>query len=132
MAFDDLYPQIVQRCRQLFETGQYDNAIFDAMKTVEEEIRSRAGATPTDLGVNLVSKVMNPNQPKLIFSSVSAEQEAAHSIYRGAIASFKNPLSHRFLNNCDPIKTFEILSFASLLMRMLDDATVAPSNTTTV
>ncbi|MEG4235362.1 TIGR02391 family protein [Microcoleus sp. Pol11C3] len=82
-----------------------------------------------DLGVNLVSKVMNPNEPKLTFSLVKAEQEAAHSMYRGAIGIFKNPLSHRFLETSDQIKTFEILGFASLLMRMLDDATtVTPSS----
>jgi uncharacterized protein (TIGR02391 family) len=121
-TIDSLHPQIIQRCKQLFDAGKYDEAIFNAMKTVEEEIRSRAVAEPTDLGVGLVSKVMNPHQPKLVFSSVNAEQEAVHFMYRGAIGSFKNPLSHRFLDTSDPIKTFEILSFASLLMRMLDDA----------
>ncbi len=121
---ESLHPKIVQRCRALFENSQYDEAIFNAMKTVEEEIRNRAGAAPTDLGVALVSKTMNPQNPKLTFSSVNPEQEAAHSLYRGAIGSFKNPLSHRFLNTSDPIRTFEILGFASLLIRMLDDATV--------
>ncbi|MEG4582349.1 TIGR02391 family protein [Microcoleus sp. MON1_C5] len=128
-TINSLHPKIIQRCQQQFELRQYDDAIFNAMKTVEEEIRARASAAPTDVGVALVSKVMNPNQqPKLIFSSVNAEQEAAHSMYRGAIGSFKNPLSHRFLDTSDPIKTFEILGFASLLMRMLDDATVTPSS----
>ncbi|MEG3837395.1 TIGR02391 family protein [Microcoleus sp. AT8-A4] len=127
-TINSLHPKIIQRCQQQFELGQYDDAIFNAMKAVEEEIRARASAEPTDLGANLVSKVMNPNEPKLIFSLVKAEQEAAHSMYRGAIGSFKNPLSHRFLDTSDPIKTFEILGFASLLMRMLDDATVTPSS----
>lgn len=85
-TISSLHPKIIQRCQQLFETGQYGDAIFNAMKTVAEEIRSRAAAEPTDLGVALVSKVMNPKQnPKLIFSSVNVEQEAAHSMYRGAI-----------------------------------------------
>ena len=127
-TINSLHPKIIQRCQQQFELGQYDDAIFNAMKTVEEEIRARASAEPTDLGVKLVSKVMSPNQPKLIFSEVNSEQEAAQSMYRGAIGSFKNPLSHRFLDTSDPIKTFEILGFASLLMRMLDDATVTPSS----
>ena len=128
-TINSLHPKIIHRCQQQFESGKYDDAIFNAMKIVEEEIRARASAAPTDVGVALVSKVMNPNQqPKLIFSLVNAEQEAAHSMYRGAIGSFKNPLSHRFLDTSDPIKTFEILGFASLLMRMLDDATVTPSS----
>jgi len=127
-TINSLHPKIIQRCQQQFELGQYDDAIFNAMKTVEEEIRARASAEPTDLGVKLVSKVMSPNQPKLIFSEVNSEQEAAQSMYRGAIGSFKNPLSHRFLDTSDPIKTFEILGFASLLMRMLDGVTVASSS----
>jgi len=127
-TINSLHPKIIHRCQQQFELGQYDDAIFNAMKTVEEEIRARASAEPTDLGVKLVSKVMSPNQPKLIFSEVNSEQEAAQSMYRGAIGSFKNPLSHRFLDTSDPIKTFEILGFASLLMRMLDGVTVASSS----
>lgn len=127
-TINSLHPKNIHRCQQQFESGKYDDAIFNAMKTVEEEIRVRASAEPTDLGVKLVSKVMSPNQPKLIFSEVNSEQEAAQSMYRGAIGSFKNPLSHRFLDTSDPIKTFEILGFASLLMRMLDGVTVASSS----
>ena len=127
-TINSLHPKIIHRCQQQFESGKYDDAIFNAMKTVEEEIRARASAEPTDLGVKLVSKVMSPNQPKLIFSEVNSEQEAAQSMYRGAIGSFKNPLSHRFLDTSDQIKTFEILGFASLLMRMLDGVTVASSS----
>jgi uncharacterized protein (TIGR02391 family) len=128
-TINSLHPKIIQRCQQQFESGKYDDAIFNAMKTVEEEIRARASAEPTDLGVKLVSKVMSPNQqPKLIFSEVNSEQDAAQFMYRGAIGSFKNPLSHRFLDTSDPIKTFEILGFASLLMRMLDGVTVASSS----
>ena len=125
ITFDSLHPKILQRCRKRFEDGQYDDAIFNAMKTVEEEIRIRSGSASTDLGVNLVSRVMNPKSPKLIFSSVAAEQEAAHYMYRGAVGSFKNPLSHRFLDTSDPVKTFEILGFASLLIRMLDESSVS-------
>lgn len=127
-TINSLHPKILQRCQQQFESGLYDDAIFNAMKTVEEEIRVRGSAAQTDVGLALVSKVINPNQPKLIFSSVNAEQEAVHSMYRGAIGIFKNPHSHRFLDTSDPIKTFEILGFASLLMRMLDDATVTQSS----
>lgn len=123
ISIDSLHPKIIQRCRVPFETGQYDDAIFNALKTIEEEVRSRGNGQPTDMGVNLVSKTMSPSgSAVLLFSTVQAEQEAAHSLYCGAIGSFKNPLSHRFLDTSDPVKTFEALAMASLLMRMLDDA----------
>jgi len=123
MSFASFHTKIVQRCQVPFETGQYDDAIFNAMKAVEEEVRARISANPTDIGVALISKAMTPKSPLLTFSSVDAEQEAAHFLYRGAIGSFKNPLSHRFLDSSDPVKTFECLALASLLMRMLDEAT---------
>jgi uncharacterized protein (TIGR02391 family) len=123
ISFMSLHPKIIQRCQVPFCTGQYDDAIFNAMKVVEEEVRVRISATPSDLGVSLISKAMNPNSPILILSNVPSEQEALHALFRGAIGSFKNPLSHRFLDNSDPIKTFECLALASLLMRMLDEVT---------
>ena len=57
-------------------------------------------------------------------SLVPAEQQAAHDLYRGAIGFLKNPQSHRFLNTTDAVKAFEVLAFASFLMRKLDEAAV--------
>lgn len=116
-----LHPKIIERCETLFETGKYENAIFDAMKVIEEEVRNKIGANPDDVGITLISKAMSPNNPRIILSEVSAEQEASHSLYRGAIGFYKNPSSHRFTDIDDPLRTFEILAFASLLMRMLNE-----------
>lgn len=122
-SFATLHPKIVQRCQSLFETGDYDNAIFTAMKTVEEKVRSTISGDPTDIGVELITKAMNPKSPLITFSKVTAEQESAYFLYRGAIGSFKNPLSHRFIETSDPVKAFECLALASLLLVMLDEAT---------
>jgi uncharacterized protein (TIGR02391 family) len=122
IGIESLHPKIVQRCRVPFESGQCDDAMLNALKTVEEEIRSRISAGLGDYRVNLVSKALSPKAPLLQFSSLDSEQEAAHALYRGAIGLLKNPLSHRFLDNNDPIRTFEALCFASLLLYRLDEA----------
>ena len=116
-----LHPKIVDKCQLLFENGLYDEAIFNAMKVVEEEIRSITSSDPTDIGVSLITKVMRTEPPLIEFRPIQAEQESAYFLFRGAIGSFKNPLSHRFLQTSDPVKTFECLALASLLMRMLDE-----------
>lgn len=121
-SLEILHPKIVDMCQDHFEHGKFDDAIFNAMKIVEEEIRSKTEAEPTDIGIELITKVINPKSPKIIFSSVQAEQEAAYFLYRGTIGYFKNPNSHRFLYSTDPIKTFECLALSSLLLRMLDEA----------
>lgn len=122
MTLDGLHPKIVQRCRSLFETGQYDDAIFNAMNVVEEEVRDRISANPKDTGVTLISKALNPEFPLLSLSKLSAEQDAAHSLYRGAIGWFKRAVGLRSLNGSGPEKAFECLALGSLLMRVLDEA----------
>ncbi len=117
-----LHPLVVQRCEGHFRNQNFDDAIFNAMKLVEDEVRTRVHAESTDLGVNLISRAMNRDKPLIVFSKVTAEQDAAQALFRGAIGSFKNPHSHRFIGVSDPFKAFECLALASLLLRMLDDA----------
>jgi len=119
---DNLHPKIVERAWEPFEHERYDDAVLNAMKVVEVEVRSKSGCDDEDIGVNLISKAMNPKDPILRFSKISAEQEAVHSLFRGAIGAFKNPQSHKFVDISDPVKTFEYLCLASLLVRMLDEA----------
>jgi uncharacterized protein (TIGR02391 family) len=118
-----LHPKILNKCQDLFESGQFDDAIFSAMKVVEEEVRVLSGSQPTDIGLSLISKAMSSSTPTISFSSIEAEQKAAYFLFSGALGSFKNPLSHRFLDTSDPIKAYECLTLASLLLRMLDEAT---------
>lgn len=121
-TFELLHPKILDRCQDLFESGQYDEAIFNAMKVVEEEIRFKASAGQSDIGFSLISKAMNPSSPIISFSENEDEQKSAFFLYSGAIGSFKNPLSHRFLDTTDPIKTYECITMASMLVRMLEKA----------
>ena len=123
MGFEGLHPKIVQRCRIHFEKGEFDDAIFNAVNVVEEEIRAKMSADSTGTGAALISKVMNPQVPILSFSKVNAEQEAVHALYRGAIGSFKGAAGYRFLDTTDPVEAFECLALGSLLMRILDRAT---------
>jgi len=123
MTLEGLHPKIVQRCRSLFETGQYDDAIFNAMNVVEEEVRNKISAHSADAGVALITKALNPGSPLVSLSKNAAEQDAAHSLYRGAIGWFKRAVGLRSLNSSGPVKAFECLALGSLLMGMLDEAT---------
>ena len=116
----DLHPTIIRHSGTLYTSRHYDEAIFNAFKALETEIRSKSGMALQDLGTGLISKVMNPNSPVIKFSDVPAEQEAFHSLYRGAIGAFKNPHSHRFVKVNNHRDTLDLLRFASLLMRLLE------------
>ena len=92
------------------------------MKAIEEEVRTRIAADPTEIGVNLITTAMKKEPIQITFSSVAAEQDAHYNLFKGAIGTLKNPHSHRFVGITDPIRAFESLALASLLMRMLDEA----------
>jgi uncharacterized protein (TIGR02391 family) len=120
VSFSSLHRTIVVRCQSLFAAGEYDWAVLAGFRAVEEAIREKTGAPATELGVNLVSNAMNPKAPRLRFSDIAAEQEAYQALFRGAIGAFKNPLSHRSVGHSDPVRVFELLVLASLLLRSID------------
>lgn len=124
LAFSALHPKIVQKCQPLFASASFDEAVLAAFRTIEEEVRTRSGAMPTDIGVALMSYALNSKTPRLRVSSIAAEQEGYHALFRGAIASFKNPVSHRTVGHVEAARVFELLAFASALMRILDDSAV--------
>jgi len=124
LPLKSLHPKIAACCTPLFVEGLYEDAVFRAFRTIEEELRTRTGSDPTDLGVSLISKAMGQKSPILRFRAVATEQEAVHSLFRGAIGAFKNPSSHRSVAYPDPTRVLEVLAFASLLMHMLDAAEV--------
>lgn len=121
-ALRRLHPRLSDACEELFVSGRFDDAIFNAFKLVEDRVRRMAEVDPEDIGVGLISKTMKPTDPILVLSDITSEQEAAHSLFRGAIGLFKNPHSHRFVNERSAERSFEALAFASLLLRHLDEA----------
>jgi uncharacterized protein (TIGR02391 family) len=125
--FKGLHEKIAVRCEEPFLAGRYDDAVFTAMKVVEDEVRTRISAVPDAVGVKLMSQALSGDNPPIRLSHVASEQEGAHALFRGAIGFFKNPISHRFPDLDDPIRAFEAISLASLLMRLLDGGQVEPT-----
>ena len=122
IGLEELHPTIRHRCRTAFEAAEYDSAIHRAMVAVEEALRERCELAPTDIGLSLITKALKSGPRALQVSEIEAEQQGAHQLFRGAIATFKNPLSHRFLDTDDPVRAFELLGLASLLLSLIDDA----------
>jgi uncharacterized protein (TIGR02391 family) len=121
LDFRDLHPSILMRCKVHFDNGQYDDAVLVAMKLVETGLREASGLQADDVGVSLASKALSKDG--LLFlpdAKTTSEQEAVHQLFRGALGFFKNPLSHRFLDETDPHYTFMVLGFASVLLTLIE------------
>lgn len=119
--FTDLHPKIVKRCKVHLDNGQYDDAVLVAMKLVETGLRETSGLTADDVGVHLASKALGKDGVLILpRAKTTSEQEAVHQLFRGAMGFFKNPLSHRFLDETDPHYTFLVLGFASILLTLIE------------
>jgi len=71
-----------------------------------------------------MSKAFSPSVGKLIIPTyrLPAEQEGIHSLFRGAIAVFKNPSSHRTINYESRFMVLQTIVVAELLLDIVSTA----------
>jgi uncharacterized protein (TIGR02391 family) len=117
-----LHQRIAQQVEEQFLLGQYDLAVFAALREVEIRVRELANAPESLLGVKLMQQAFSVNGPGPLLDTAAdpGEQEAAMNLFRGAIGLFKNPTSHRAGSYDDPVIASDIILLADLLLRFLD------------
>ena len=104
-----------------FIIGKYDIAVFEAFKEVEVAVRTLGGFQLTDLGTDLMSKAFKADTGPLTDMALpQSERNSMLLLFMGAIGLFKNPSSHRHVVLTNPHEAAEMISFASLLMRIVD------------
>jgi uncharacterized protein (TIGR02391 family) len=68
------------------------------MKAVEVAVRDVTGLPTKDVGTSLMRKAFDPaNGPLTDMNTDMAEREARAHLFSGAIGSYKNPHSHRYV-----------------------------------
>ena len=103
-----------------FRLGLFAEAVFSAMRTVEEEVR-RASGLSLD-GVRLMGAAFGTTGPLTDPELHPSEREALAPLFIGAIGTYKNPGSHRTVNVDDPQEAAEAILLANNLLRILDRA----------
>jgi uncharacterized protein (TIGR02391 family) len=117
-----LHPRLAQRIQQQFLLGELDLAVFAAMKEVEIRVRELANASDSLLGVKLMQHAFAVEKGVLTDPEADpGEQVAMMELLKGAIGLFKNPTSHRPVDYDDPTLASEVILFADLLLRLLDE-----------
>lgn len=116
-----LHPRLAQRIQQQFLLGEFELAVFAAMKEVEVRVRDLAGASGSLLGVKLMQNAFSAEKGTLTDPEADpGERVAMMELFKGAIGLFKNPTSHRPVDFDDPTLASEVILFADLLLRLLD------------
>ncbi|NJO34036.1 MAG: TIGR02391 family protein [Rhodospirillales bacterium] len=107
-------PSISERVWLAFVRGEFDVAVFQAMKQVEIAVRDASGATDDQIGVKLARFAFNPETGPLTDKTREiGERQARSDLFAGALGSYKNPQSHRNVALDDPAEAIEQIMLAS-------------------
>jgi uncharacterized protein (TIGR02391 family) len=85
-----------------------------------------------DDGTGMMGAVFSGATPSLTLANLATEtgrsiQEGHKFLFMGAMLAFRNPAAHEQFSDTSESEAFELLSFASILMRKLDTATPRPT-----
>lgn len=121
---NQLHPAIAQKVWATFLRGDYDTAVFQALKEVEVAVRRAGGFGDSDLGPKLMRKAFEVDSgPLTDMSRVPGERQGMSDLFAGAMALYKNATSHRNIALADAHEAIEIIMLASHLLRIVDDRT---------
>jgi len=123
-----LHPRIIEVSGRLFADGHYSSAILEAFKEVNNRVKAKSGLADKD-GSDLMVQAFRLESPKLKLSNLKSqsdldEQKGFMFIFMGAMIGIRNPKAHERVIQLDSVKTLEYLTFASLLVRRVDEAQV--------
>ena len=124
-------PELRERCLDLFEKfkedGQrdrLDTVITEATRVLENRLRKLSGASVTCTGVDLATFTFGGQTPRLVASSVPAEQEAVHLLFRGVFGFIRNQVHHRLVGELQPDRVLQVLALIDYLISVGQGALV--------
>jgi uncharacterized protein (TIGR02391 family) len=116
-----LHPKIDRQVRRQFLIGEYALGVFAAMKAIEVRVRKLAELPNDTVGVDLMTQAFRPADGALTDQRMpKGEREGMMALFRGAYAVLRNPTGHRDVDYDDVTEAAEAVSFASMLLRILD------------
>jgi Protein of unknown function (Hypoth_ymh) len=129
LEFRLLDEQLSARCLDLFErfvdggqSDRLDTVLQEAGRILEVRLRALSGASDEVSGLGLAAFAMAGLSPRLRLSSVPAEQEAAHLLFRGVLGLLRNPTHHRLLGELQNERVLQQLGMIDYLLGLLDGA----------
>jgi uncharacterized protein (TIGR02391 family) len=124
-AMDSLHPEILSRCRGLFDGGDYAEAVEKGFKVVRDRLRS---LTTYETGSDAFGKGKLYIQGAAA-THVDADFQEAVKFLTMAIDRFRNEKAHTADGNItDPLRAYEYLRLSSLAMHLLDKAEIHYTN----
>jgi uncharacterized protein (TIGR02391 family) len=124
------HPEIERVSSELFHDGHYKQAALEAYIRVIEEVKRKSGID--DDGDSLMNRAFGCDKQTPVIQFNNLQSDAERDEQRGIMFLFKgvvglrNSKAHSNTLFNDPSRAHEYLALASLLMRLLEIATVNP------
>jgi len=121
----EMHPAISSASSTLFRDRHYSEAIVAACKALNNIVQNASGVFDKD-GDTLMRHVFSAKNPVLSFNDMAdqwdeGEQRGFMELFTGAIAAFRNPRAHKFIED-DPDFALEVIAFVSFLAKLVDKA----------
>jgi hypothetical protein len=119
-------PELLQRCGELFShlsdierPEQMDTVLSEATKVLEVRLRRACSAPDKSVGTDLASFALGGPSPRISIGSSPAEQDGAHSIYRGIFGFIRNRVHHKMVPDIDPGRALQVIGFIDYLLSLI-------------
>lgn len=122
----NIHPDFPVKVRRLFDDGHWEQAVFEAFKFVEKEVKRLSGLRGKT-GFGLMMDAFNEDRAKIKLNALNTESEVDEQkgfkfIFTGAATGIRNPRGHEVDIGDTPDEALDYLGLASLLIRRLDAA----------
>jgi uncharacterized protein (TIGR02391 family) len=122
----NIHPDLPKKVRALFDDGHTEQAVFEAFKFIEKEVK-RVSGIRGKTGFALMMQAFNEDDAKVLITALETdseidEQKGYRHIFAGAASGIRNPRGHETDLADTPDEALDYLALASLLLRRLDAA----------
>ena len=121
LELSGLHPLVQKTAGELYKNGHFRQAILDTYIALVEAVKVKSGEYKLD-NTPLMQSVFSPRTPVIKVSDDADEQQGFMWLFSGAVMAIRNPKAHRLIEQNDPQRTLEWLSYASVLLRVIDDS----------
>ncbi|MFM0428996.1 TIGR02391 family protein [Paraburkholderia aspalathi] len=121
----NIHPKLPPKVRRLFDDGHCAEATFEAFKYIDKFVQAHSNVSES--GMKLMMQVFDEAKPVIKLTALSNtseidEQKGYRFLFSGAVMAIRNPRGHEVNASDDPDTCLDHLTFASLLLRRLEQS----------